>query len=226
MWRRDRLVFGAALLTLAGMASGRGWVVLVAAAGGWLLLVESVRRSAPALHRRVLLAGAVAGLVAVLADLTLAAPESAFLFHIRREVPWLRVSPGVEAARGVLLTGCLYLYVRLRSSVSVVFATLGAAALALAYGFLFESVGSRFGLWAWNAAHMPNWRFGGVWMFVPVAWGVAFLLPAYYLMGFHRRVPSQFYPVGVGIRCGTAYVAFLMIAYGLCLRLFGKAELP
>ena len=212
MLRRDGLVFGGALLTIAGMASGRAWAVLVASVGGWALLIESVRRLAPAPHRRVLWAGAVAALVVACADFILAAPESAFLFHIRREIPWLRISPGVEAARGVLLTCCLYLYVRLRSSVSTLAATAGAAALAFTYGFLFESVGSNSGLWTWNAAQMPNWRYGNAWMFVPVAWGVAFLLPAYYLMRFHRRVPSRFYPLGVGARCGTAYVAFLMIS--------------
>ena len=225
MLRRDCLVFGGALLTFAGLASGRPWVALLASLGGWVLLLESVRRPAPSTHRWVLAAGAVAAIVVACADFIMADPEAAFLFHIRREIRWLRISPAVEVARGVLLAGCLFVYVRLRSRLGVVVASCGAAALAFTYGFLFESVGSYFGLWTWNAMQMPDWHYGSAWMFVPLAWGVAFLLPAYYLMRFYRRVPIDFYPFGVGVRCGTAYVAFLMISYGLCLRLFGKAGL-
>jgi len=225
MMRRDALVLGGALVVVAGVASGHSWVSLLASVVGWVLLCVAVRRPAPTDYRHVVAAGAVAAVVVACGDYLLAAPGTALLFHVRRELPWLRISPGVEAARGVLMASCLLAHARLRSRLHVVPASLAVAGIGILCGFAFEASGTRSGLWVWNASQMPDWRLGSAWMFVPIAWGATFLMAAYYLMRFSRRVPKQFYPVGVGVRCGTGYVALLLISYGFLLRIYGKAGL-
>ncbi len=225
MWRRDALVLGGALVVVAGVASGHTWLSFLASVLGWVLLYAAVRHPAPTDYRQVVAAGAVAAVIVACADHLLTAPGTALLFHVRRELPWFRISPGVEAARGVLLAGCLFAHARLRSRLHVVLASLAAAGIGLLSGLAFEAAGSHSGLWVWNASQVPDWRLGPAWMFVPIAWGATFLLPAYYLMRFSRRVPRQFYPIGVGVRCGTGYVALLLISYAFLLRVYGKAGL-
>jgi len=225
MWRRDALVVGSAFMTVAGIATGQAWAALVTAVGGWVLLRAAMRAPTPVAYRTVNAAGAVAALVVAVGDVILTNPQAAFLFHVRREVRWLPLSPGVEVGRGALLAGCLYVYLRVRSRAGLVVASCGAAAVAFILGLLSEWAGSASGMWVWNAPYMPDWQLRSAWMFVPVAWSAVFLVSGYHLMRFHSRVPERLYPFAVGVRCGTAYVGLLIVSYGFLVRVFGKVGL-
>ncbi|MAF10184.1 hypothetical protein CMK11_07000 [Candidatus Poribacteria bacterium] len=216
----DIYVLVAAILALCGVIPGNAWAPALAAAGAGVSLRRAMRQRMSSEERRAVLGGIVAGAVVATGDWGFV--EARFLFHMRTEAPFVPVSVGVEACRGALFAALLYAYVRLRASWSVVVSALAAALLAACVGLAFEHVGTRAGLWDWNASLMPDRQVGSAWAFVPVAWGLSGVCFWYFLMGFSRRVPLAFHPVGVGIRFGAAYLGLTMISYALLLRLYGK----
>mgnify|MGYP006960593002 FL=1 len=193
---------------------------MIKAAVAGIALHRATRQGSSADARRALLGGLVAGAVVATGDWGFV--EARFLFHMRTEAPFAPISAGVEASRAILFSALLYSYVRLRMSRSAVVSVPVAAFIALCVGLAFEHLGTGAGLWDWNASLMPDRQVGAAWAFVPLAWAMSGACLWYFLMGFSRRVPLAFHPIGVGIRFGAAYLGFTMISYALLLRVYGK----
>lgn len=217
---RDLYVVAAAFLAVCGVALGTAWAAALAAAVSAVALHRAIRRPAAGEVRRAVLGGLVAGAVVATGDWVFI--EARFLFHLRRELPFAPISLGVEACRAALFAAMLYLYVRLRMSWPTFVCVPLGAAVGLCVGLAFEHLGARSGLWDWNASLMPDRQIGAAWAFVPLGWGMTCLFLWYCLLGFRRGIPLAFYPIGIGIRFGAAYLGFTMISYALLLRAYGK----
>ncbi len=220
----DLFVLLAAVVASCGVAPGSPWLATLAAAVGGFALYRAAARGASADTRRAILGGLAAGAVVASGDWGLA--EAKFLFHVRREVAFAPISLGAVGCRAVLFSALAFLYVRLRMVGPLAVAIPAVAAVGMLVGLVYEHLGVRAGLWDWNAALMPDRQIGSAWAFVPVAWGMTCLCLWYFLMGFSRRVPQAFHPVGIGIRFGSAYLGFTMISYALFLRVYGKVVMP
>ena len=146
--------------------------------------------------------------------------------HLHRLGPLPELRLGVVGCRAVLFSALAFLYVRMRTVGPAAVAVPGVAVVGVAVGLAYEHFGVRAGLWDWNASLMPDMQVGSAWAFVPVAWGMTCLCLWYFLMGFSRRVPLAFHPVGIGIRFGSAYLGFTMISYALFVRVVGKVVMP
>jgi len=220
----DRFVLLAAAVALCGVVPGSPWLATLAAVVGAFALNRAAARGASADTRRAILGGLAAGVVVASGDWGLA--QVKFLFHVRREAAFTPISLGAVGCRAVLFGALAFLYVRLRMVGPTLVAIPAVVVVGVLVGFAYEHLGVRAGLWDWNASLMPDKQVGSAWAFVPVAWGMTCLCLWYFLMGFSRRVPQAFHPVGIGIRFGSAYLGFTMISYALFLRVYGKVVMP
>ena len=216
----DLHVLAASLFALCGVAGGPRWVPALSACGAAFVLYRALRKPAPGEARRAILGGLVAGVVVATGDWGFV--EARFLFHLRRDLPYAPISIGVEACRAALFAAMLYLYLRLRASWPKFVRAPFAAVVGLCVGLVFEHLGTRAGLWDWNASLMPDRQIGAAWAFLPLAWGMTSFCLWYCLMGFRRGIPLAFHPIGIGIRFGAAFLGFTMISYGLLVRVYGK----
>jgi hypothetical protein len=220
----DLFVVLAAGVAVCGVAPGSPWLAALATAVGAFALYRAIARGASADTRRAILGGLAAGAVVASGDWGLA--QVKFLFHLRREAAFAPISFGVVGCRAVLFGALAFLYVRMRMVGPPAVAIPVVCVAGVLVGLAYEHLGVRAGLWDWNAALMPDKQIGSAWAFVPAAWGMACLCMWYFLMGFSRRVPQAFHPIGVGIRFGAAYLGFTMISYALFLRVYGKVVMP
>jgi hypothetical protein len=216
--RRDAPIVLAPLVAFGGLATGNRWLVLFGAALAWVALGIGSRRTA---HRKPFYAGVIATAVAGGVDYVLSG--GAFFVHLRSEFPCVRVSVGIEAVRGVLMTTSLLIFATVRMRVGFVLSSFVSGASAFVFGFVFERFGASGLLWVWNHLTVPNADFGGVPVFVPVAWGFAFLFSGYFLAEPKRETMPGFSILSSGLRCGTGYGASFMLCWAMFLRYFGRA---
>ncbi|MDA1190929.1 MAG: hypothetical protein O3A46_04505 [Candidatus Poribacteria bacterium] len=222
--RRELYIALSVVFALGGLFTGVAWLALVSALVAWAALArvaQDAEDGSPS--QRAVVGGAVAGLIVTVTDVYF--NQYGFMFHVRREIAALPVSPGVLLSRSALFAACLFGYARLRELIGVGGATVGSAISGFALGWSFEYVGARSGLWVWNARHVPDQQIGDVWLFLPTAWGVTFLFSWYFLLPLSRRVPAWAAPLGSAVRLAAAYMSFVLIVYLAFVRLFGKVNL-
>ncbi|MEO2006197.1 MAG: hypothetical protein ABGY41_19110 [Candidatus Poribacteria bacterium] len=224
MLRGDLHVVAGVVLALLGVSVGPAWVAFLCGASAVVALYGAARVRGGSGIRRALLGGLVAGAIVATGDAVFI--EARWLFHLRRDVPFLQFSVGVEACRAALIAAMLYLYTRLRMQLPKSAAVPIGAVVGAGLGLAFEHLGVRAGLWDWNASLMPDLQIGAAWAFVPLGWAITSLCLWYCLMGFRRGIPLAFHPIGIGIRYGAAYLGFTIISYALLLRVYGKVVMP